>query len=93
MDRSAHSQQVNDWLQAGAAAEDDPLDLLCECGSSDCRATVSTTRERYLLAREGVDQLVVVAGHEAPAQRVVHAWDDVLVVAPPRPVRAGAAVS
>jgi len=93
MDRSAHSQQVNDWLQAGAAADGDVLDLLCECGSTDCRATVSTTRERYLLARDEAHHLVVVTGHESPGQRVVHAWDDVLVVAPPLAVPAAAAVS
>lgn len=82
MERSAHSQQVNDWLQAGSAAEHDLLDLLCECGSHDCRETVSMTRERYLLARDDAGQLVVASGHETPEQRVVHAWGDVLVVAP-----------
>ena len=82
MERSAHSQQVNDWLQAGATGEDDLLDFLCECGASECRSTVSTTRERYLLARDGGGKLLVAAGHESPADRVVHAWGDALVVTP-----------
>ena len=82
MERSAHSQQVNDWLQAGATRDDDLLDFLCECGASECRSTVSTTRERYLLARDGGNKLLVAAGHESPADRVIHAWGDALVVTP-----------
>jgi len=82
MERSAHSQQVNDWLQAGAAAEDEMLDLLCECNAPDCRATVSTTRERYLRTRAADGLVIVAAGHEQPGERVVHTWGEVLVVAP-----------
>ena len=82
MERSAHSQQVNDWLQAGAAAENEMLDLLCECNAPDCRATVSTTRERYLRTRDEDRLLLVAAGHVQPGERVVHAWGEVLVVAP-----------
>jgi len=82
MTRSDHSQQVNDWLQAGASSSQDVLDLLCECNEPSCTATVSTTRERYLLARDEAGQLLVAAGHEHASQRVVHAWGEVLVVAP-----------
>lgn len=82
MERSAHSQQVNDWLQVGAAAEDEMLDLLCECTAPDCRATVSATRERYLRTRDEDSLLLVAAGHEQPGERVVYTWGEVLVVAP-----------
>ena len=89
MERSAYTQDVNDWLQASSPEPGEGIEFLCECGESSCQATVTVTRDQYLAARESPDQLLVASDHhDAAVQRVVHAWGALLVVAP----RAGAAV-
>lgn len=43
-----------------------PLDVICECGRSDCIAKIEMTRQEYEQLRSDPTLFAVVAGHEIP---------------------------
>lgn len=48
------------------------MPFVCECGSADCLSTVMLTLATYAGVREDPSRLLLLAGHEKPAdERVV----------------------
>jgi hypothetical protein len=46
--------------------QNEPLDLVCECGDSDCVRRISMTRMEYERLRSDPHQFAVHPGHEFP---------------------------
>jgi hypothetical protein len=46
------------------AVPSERIEVLCECGSEDCIATLALTRTEYELVRSAPEQFVVIPGHE-----------------------------
>jgi hypothetical protein len=52
--------------------QDEPLDLVCECGDADCVRRITLTRAEYEQLRSNPHQFAVHPGHEYPeAEEVV----------------------
>jgi hypothetical protein len=74
-------RSVNERVRRLAAtfasdAEPDPIRFVCECGSSDCAATISLTIRAYEDVRADPAQFMIVSGHENPEVETVVARHD-----------------
>jgi hypothetical protein len=52
-------------------AQPEPIRFVCECGSSDCAATISLTVRQYEEVRADPAQFMVVPGHSIPRVETV----------------------
>jgi len=62
-------REVNERIEDLAdrfALNDEPLDLVCECGDADCVRRISMTRAEYEGLRSDPQQFAVHPGHEYP---------------------------
>ena len=63
-------RNVNERIKAlqhsFAVAEQEPLQMICECDRLDCMERVAVGVEAYELIRSHPDQFVVSTGHEDP---------------------------
>ena len=63
------AERAHEAIHAGrvvemAVAEDDRLEVLCECGEDGCDATFDVTHAEYDQAHEQRDRFMVAPGHE-----------------------------
>jgi hypothetical protein len=70
-------REVNERLSSLGTAyvlEDEPLDLICECGNVDCVERIRVTKDDYEAIRSDPAQFAVVAGHaETDLEDVIEA--------------------
>lgn len=63
-------------------AADEKLEILCECGSAACVASVEISEAKYEAVRRNARHFVVLPGHEIPdRERVVGRTAGYLIVA------------
>jgi hypothetical protein len=77
-------REVNERIEdvtTTLAADDEPMEFLCECDDTDCVEKVSATRAEYEAIRAVATQFVVLPGHDDPGvEHVVQETDRFLVV-------------
>lgn len=62
-------REVNERIENLAQSfelQEEPLDLVCECGDADCVRRISMTRAEYEELRSDPHQFAVHPGHEYP---------------------------
>jgi hypothetical protein len=62
-------REVNERIEALAETfrlDEQPLDLICECGDASCVQRISMTRAEYEQVRAESHQFAVYPGHESP---------------------------
>jgi hypothetical protein len=60
---------------------DEPLQLMCECGDTDCADFVVVTRSEYEAVRADPERFIVLRGHDEPGvERIVEERECYLVV-------------
>lgn len=68
-------REVNDRVEGlarGFGVEDEPLELLCECGNGECVERIRMGTPEYRELRSDATRFAVVSGHEKPeVERVV----------------------
>ena len=65
------NERIND-LAEHFRLEDQPLDLVCECGDPDCVERISMSRDEYEQLRSESTHFAVYPGHEAlDVERIV----------------------
>ena len=70
------NERVRALATSPSAAEPESAAFVCECGRSDCTATVQLTIPEYEHVREDPTHFVVVTGHDAPeVEHVVERHD------------------
>lgn len=71
------NERVRDLAATFASdAEPEPVAFVCECGSSDCAATIVLSMREYEDVRADPAQFMIVSGHESPEVEVVVARHD-----------------
>jgi hypothetical protein len=71
------NERVRDLAASFASdAEPEPIAFVCECGSSECAATIVLTIREYENVRSDPAQFMIVPGHESPEVEVVVARHD-----------------
>ena len=62
------NERINE-LAEHFGLEDQPLDLVCECGDPNCVDRISMSRAEYERLRSDPTHFAVHAGHEQPESR------------------------
>jgi hypothetical protein len=62
----AHFRDVNERIARHEAGEDDPLEIICECGDPDCVEPITVTRADYERARSDPTLFLAKPGHVEP---------------------------
>ena len=89
-------REVNDRvedLSTEFGVEDEPLELLCECGSVECVERIRMSTPEYRELRSDATRFAIVPGHDEPSvERVVERRDgyDVVQKLPGEPTRVAA---
>ena len=60
-----------DELTRGFGVDDEPLELLCECGDPTCAERIAMAPGDYRELRSEPTHFVVIPGHEAPDVEIV----------------------
>jgi hypothetical protein len=75
-ERVAHNEvvarRVNEAIEAGLVNRDSPTGFLCECGQLGCNTVIDLCLSEYEVVRSKGRQFVLIAGHEARLDRVIH---------------------
>jgi len=58
-------RDVNEGIERGRSARDEPVPFLCECGEIGCNAVVTLTLAEYESVRAGSRCFLVAPGHGA----------------------------
>jgi hypothetical protein len=64
----------------GPPAEDEYLDLICECGSEDCLEAIYLTPGEYEQIRDSPVRFAIMVGHEDEDEIIVGEFDRYTVV-------------
>ena len=62
-------REVNDRVESlaqGFRIDDEPLDLLCECGNARCVERIRMSAAEYRELRSDSTRFAIVAGHDSP---------------------------
>lgn len=61
-------REVNERIQelAEGFAQDEKLDLICECGNASCASRIEMDRDEYEHVRSDSATFAIVKGHEIP---------------------------
>jgi len=76
-------RRVNEQLESveRLLGADDPVQLLCECGDTECADIIVTSRAEYESVRSNPRHFIVLRGHDdPPVERVVRERPTYLVV-------------
>ncbi|MDQ3824123.1 MAG: hypothetical protein M3321_12870 [Actinomycetota bacterium] len=89
-------REVNERVEGLArdfGVDDEPLELLCECGSAECVERIRMSTVEYQALRSDAARFAIVPGHEEPdVEHVVerHGGYDVVQKHPGTPMRLAA---
>ena len=68
-DNESRFRDINERLEADLRrlpVDGDPVEFVCECGHSDCTASVSLTVDEYERVRQDPATFAMLPGHEIP---------------------------
>jgi len=77
--RQVLRRELNDRIRSRNAGERE-FEVFCECGRAGCRDGLVLTRDAYETLRRVPTHFLIKRSHAGPAERVIDALDDFLIV-------------